>query len=417
MSGTTVSNVKMYPMIRLSSISDATFAPYENICPISGWSSATVTRTGKNLCPTTDWEVGQYNSGNYFPTELKRQTSPFISIKPNTEYTMSIDQNGTADLAWINYNYFDANKNWLGSRIENGDASFSGQRTKTFTIHNINAWYVRLTVRAYSNVDKNISEQDISTGTPQLELGSTATAFEAPQIQTVTIDLGEERYGGTLDVTTGMLTVTHKLETFDGSDDETWDFYAVADGNLFRISVLDRKSENISISSSGYYCNEFTKAVSQRTNGSFSGYGYAVDFIYDNCSSKAEWRTWLSSNPIQFVYPLATPLTIQLTPAQLSTLLGENHIFADTGDTLVTYRADTKLFIQEQIAESETLTRKMIADIATADGKAPKSLATGDLIIVGDELRKATANIGNGSAITASNSTTATLADVIKALQ
>ena len=78
---------------------------------------------------------------------------------------------------------------------------------------------------------------------------------------------------------------------------------------------------------------------------------------------------------------------------------------------------DTKLFVQGQIAQSEALTRKMIADSATADGKAPKSLAKGDLIIVGDELRKATANIGNGSAITASNSTTATLADVIKALQ
>jgi hypothetical protein len=130
-----------------------------------------------------------------------------------------------------------------------------------------------------------------------------------------------------------------------------------------------------------------------------------------------QFKIWLSTNNVQLVYPLATPLTVQLTPSQISTLLGENHIWADTGDVAVTYRADTKLFIQEQIAESETLTRKMIADIATADGKAPKSLATGDLIIVGDELRKATANIGNGSAITASNSTTATLADVIKALQ
>ena len=69
----------------------------------------------------------------------------------------------------------------------------------------------------------------------------------------------------------------------------------------------------------------------------------------------------------KILYELATPVTVQLTPSQMmQTLLGENHIFADTGDVAVEYRADTKLFIQEQIAESETLTRKMIADIATA---------------------------------------------------
>ena len=38
-----------YPMIRLSTITDATFAPYENLCPITGHTGANVTRTGKNV--------------------------------------------------------------------------------------------------------------------------------------------------------------------------------------------------------------------------------------------------------------------------------------------------------------------------------------------------------------------------------
>ena len=37
------------PMIRLSTETDATYAPYENICPISGWTVANVSVTGKNL--------------------------------------------------------------------------------------------------------------------------------------------------------------------------------------------------------------------------------------------------------------------------------------------------------------------------------------------------------------------------------
>jgi hypothetical protein len=36
-------------MIRLASDINTTFAPYSNICPISGWTGANVVRTGKNL--------------------------------------------------------------------------------------------------------------------------------------------------------------------------------------------------------------------------------------------------------------------------------------------------------------------------------------------------------------------------------
>ena len=41
-SGTSCNNLLFKPMIRLASVSDATFAPYSNICPISGWSEVNV---------------------------------------------------------------------------------------------------------------------------------------------------------------------------------------------------------------------------------------------------------------------------------------------------------------------------------------------------------------------------------------
>ena len=42
--------VTIKPMICLSSATDpSTFAPYSNICPISGWTGCNVSRTGKNL--------------------------------------------------------------------------------------------------------------------------------------------------------------------------------------------------------------------------------------------------------------------------------------------------------------------------------------------------------------------------------
>ncbi|MBQ3276267.1 MAG: hypothetical protein IJH47_04315, partial [Oscillospiraceae bacterium] len=47
--GATLNNVVIKPMIRLATETDSTFAPYSNICPISGWTEAKVTRTGKNI--------------------------------------------------------------------------------------------------------------------------------------------------------------------------------------------------------------------------------------------------------------------------------------------------------------------------------------------------------------------------------
>ena len=64
------------------------------------------------------------------------------------------------------------------------------------------------------------------------------------------------------------------------------------------------------------------------------------------------FKQWLSQNPIQLCYELATPLTIQLTPNQVNSLVGVNNIWADSGDTEVEYRADTKLYINKKIAEA-----------------------------------------------------------------
>ena len=51
--GNAFNNVVFKPMIHLATVSDATFAPYSNICPISGWSAVNVV-----VSPTTDVEDG-----------------------------------------------------------------------------------------------------------------------------------------------------------------------------------------------------------------------------------------------------------------------------------------------------------------------------------------------------------------------
>ena len=58
----------------------------------------------------------------------------------------------------------------------------------------------------------------------------------------------------------------------------------------------------------------------------------------------------LASSPVQIVYKLDTPYTVQLSPYQLSTLKGINNVWSDCGDTTISYIADTKLYIDQKIA-------------------------------------------------------------------
>jgi len=54
----------------------------------------------------------------------------------------------------------------------------------------------------------------------------------------------------------------------------------------------------------------------------------------------------------QVVYKLATPITYTLTPQEITSLLGTNNLWADTGDSEVEYRADAKLYIAKKITEA-----------------------------------------------------------------
>ena len=56
---------------------------------------------------------------------------------------------------------------------------------------------------------------------------------------------------------------------------------------------------------------------------------------------------WLNEHDPIVVYELKTPATVQLTPAQVATLLGDNNVCADCGAVEVEYRADPTLAYAE----------------------------------------------------------------------
>ena len=103
----------------------------------------------------------------------------------------------------------------------------------------------------------------------------------------------------------------------------------------------------------------------------------------------------MAQNPLQICYQLDTPATYQLTPIEVLTLLGANTIYADTGNTTVTYRADPTLYADKR----STATRSIIAGIEPTM-TASKAYTTGQLLIVGDTLYKVAASIASGATLT-----------------
>jgi hypothetical protein len=63
----------MKPMIRLASITDASYAPYSNICPITGWTGCEVKHSGADTSNPTTYPIT-------FPTEAGTVYGGYVDV-------------------------------------------------------------------------------------------------------------------------------------------------------------------------------------------------------------------------------------------------------------------------------------------------------------------------------------------------
>jgi len=184
----------------------------------------------------------------------------------------------------------------------------------------------------YSSDNNTHSQGDTATWEDiQIEVGSTATPYEAYTGTTATTALGGTYYGGYLNVTTGLLTVTHGYAEYDGSNDEAWTYVAT---DTYRIAIPpDVKTNSIPT-----FCNEF-KPSSSTLGYEVIRIGVTNIVITSSIGNRNadDFKAFLSTNHLQVVYELATPFTVQLTPAQIEQLLGQNNVFCSSGDVAVKY--------------------------------------------------------------------------------
>jgi hypothetical protein len=165
------------------------------------------------------------------------------------------------------------------------------------------------------------------------------------EADTHTITLPTTVYGGTLDVTKGILTVDKGFVTFDGS--ESW---ALSGGEKVRCSIYALQnlikcpasaSEVLEGLQASYLTAQTDNATYRGTVGISCQTNGAVGITLTGEATTADAvKAYLAEHPLQVVYPLAAPQTYTLTPTEVKTLLGENRIYADAGQVTAQYRAD-----------------------------------------------------------------------------
>ena len=386
-----------------------------NIRPISGWTGANITHIGKNLLET----VPQSNTINGITATVNNDGSVLMNgtatsatvvlwnIADSSASTSRISKNrkyfpnGTYHKTPYDDRWAIQIRGSNSNPMTSSDASLiASYNTDTFTIDDTYAYNcAQLYVKSGASFDNE-------TIHPWIHISNEYSYTFPSEAGTV--------YGGTLDVTTGVLTVTHAKVDME-SDFTFSKSSGVWTTNTFYIASAQMNP--ITPKDSILKCSHFKTNTVQIDDGN-GIYHIASGTLFISCDASVcgdtvgSFRQWLvdqktAGTPVELWYELITPVTYQLTPTEVTTLLGENTISADTGAVNVTYRADTKIYIDQKIAESQRATRSLIAGIET-EMVATKNYSAGDLLIVGDTLYKVTTNIANAGAITVGTNVTAT---------
>jgi len=322
------------------------YAPYSNICPISGHTSANVTRCGKNLLDLSEW-LDKNGYADYSVDADGWVIIPNIgaSTTYSKPYSLPTEITGSVRIL-VDSNRSTATNIRIGI-LKDG----AGIAESNSVIEN----------RSFDAVRINYSSGGSATLKIMVNMGATADEWKPYTADTypITFPSGTGTvYGGNITVNqdgSGTLVVDRKIVDLGDL------YYNRTASGLFSYSYLDNSLQTLSEGNLGDAITDiYTFMESSPISGNNPDYYYhfAVSgagalYISDpRYTDTSAFKTAMSGHKI--VYKLKTPLApIPLTASQITTLLGTNSLFADcNGDVSVIYRADTAMYIAKKIAEA-----------------------------------------------------------------
>ena len=384
------------------------YVSYSNICPISGWTGANITRTGKNLFNKfTITAMSILNQTDGQPTyNANHNISDFIPASAGKTYVIS----GTGL-----HLRADGVTNTAGVRF----VSYNSKKEKNGTIVDTASPYVAYTTpdeTAYIRVQYGAGASDV-----QVEEGSVPTSYE-PFGSIYSVRFPSKAgavYGGELTVNkdgTGELVVNKKCIA---GNEVTWVKHGTY--NCFSSnssSFTDKKPGTGYISGTGELDGSLAsdsyavkyETLAELSNGTIRGHASQTTvYIRDDRFVDATSFNEYASN-FHVCYALAEPVIFTLTAPQVRSLLGTNNIWADTGEiNEVQYSADTKMYVDGAKDEASASAMSLIAntepDVSTKryykktmlihDGKlyeATDTIAIGDTLVENQNITETSLN-------------------------
>ena len=314
----------------------------ENVRPITGWTEANLQCDGVNILKTP------YADG----AKITRSGITFT-----VEADGTVVANGTA----TGLSYFILTDNLQAKK----DITYYisgcpiGGSSETYSICSVRAGHndtgagVSATGKSIDRIQIQVKEGMVCDNIVFRPM-VTVLANQKPESyrgKTITLPFGQTVYGGTLDWTTGVLTITNEKLTFNGSENFTY----VSQFKGYYISK-DAKYKN------GFLpvCNIAKGVLNNQVNGYTIRANFNV-FRFQDFANKYpdadSFKAFLQTQNAEIVAELVTPITVQLTPQEILSMSGVNTLYTDTGDTTVSGLADPISIINklaERIAALES---------------------------------------------------------------
>ena len=305
---------------QLESDSQATdYAPYENICPLTGYDEVVVDDVGVNQWDE-EWELGDLDSqGNPTPSSTLIRSKNFISVVSSTTYYFKSNVIGY-------FAQYDANKIIIGIK-------FNVYAGTTFTTAS-NARYIKFILDGAYGTTYN---HDISINYP-----STVTTYEPYHSSNATIQFGQTVMGGSVDFKTGKVTVDREIVN---PKDCTVAKNSGSATNYLYYLVASSLPESADLSNSDKWKSSHMRRYSSNDPGNFypnSSFGVVYMNLGDVIGTNTVdgFKEYCTNNNVQIAYPIAAPFTIQLTPDELKLLKGTNHITTNGTTITLGYQPD-----------------------------------------------------------------------------
>ena len=341
----------------------------DNVRPISGQNAANLFCGSKNL---------------FDISKIEDVTGDYFYLKNNGDGTLSVKTSPGDSGVKTGKTLRD-----LVGNLPDGNyflrANTTG-RNQIIYLVGINEVWVFNTVRRLTSADLDSIVTFYASGPDteavvseiQIEPGDQATPYTPynPASKTIAIPFGQTIYGGTLDVGTGMLTVTWRSHKFNADDRETgeWQSTDISIATIFVITSAAALPVQTSDELPNILCTSLkTISYSDIYNGvnsdaaiSLAKGGTPFQFVIrlplSLASSANDIKNWLIDNNVEMVYKLADHIIIQLTPQEILALSGVNTIYADTGNVIVSGRADPNAVIQQLAARIAALESAAVAN-------------------------------------------------------